>query len=69
MTWTQSILVYVVVWWLLFFMALPVGVHSIDNGIPKKPYLAMKALIVTFLAILVTWGIDVLIASGMIVIK
>ena len=28
MTWFSAILVYVIVWWLVFFMSLPIGARS-----------------------------------------
>ena len=56
-----SILVYVIIWWLIFFMMLPVGVKSQDesdeevvpgspSSAPAKPDLWRKALTTTLIA-------------------
>ncbi len=58
MTVTSGIVVYVVSWWLIFFMALPIGVkppHEVgqkaqvgnEAGAPTKPNLRLKILVVT----------------------
>ena len=67
MTWTSSIVVYVIAWWLVFFMALPIGVrppHEIgetaqpghEAGAPVRTHLARKALAATLIAGLL-WGL------------
>lgn len=59
------ILVYVIVWWLLFFMALPIGVKSqheesqsfqtgTDPGAPTKPLLKKKILWTSVAALVIT---------------
>ena len=56
-----GILVYVIAWWLIFFMALPIGIQSHDeaeedvvpgtpSSAPVRPRLLMKALAATILA-------------------
>ena len=60
-----SLMVIVIVWWLVFFMLLPIGVRSqIDEGAvvpgtepsaPTAPNLIRKA-IYAFLAALAIWG-------------
>ncbi len=52
-----GILVYVVIWWLIFFMALPWGVHPAEEtdqghqwGAPEQPRLLLKAAITTGIA-------------------
>ena len=64
---------FLVVWWLVFFMALPLGVQADENpipgadrGAPARPHLLMKALVTTILAALATWGIDWLLTSGLV---
>lgn len=67
MTWTSAIVIYVITWWLVFFMALPFGVkppHEVgataepghDGGAPTKTHLWKKALATTLIAA-VFWGI------------
>lgn len=62
MEWFTFVLVYAFIWWILFFMALPFGIRRVENpdemhdaGAPEKPYLWPKAIIVTVMAIPVTW--------------
>lgn len=67
MTWTSAIVTYVILWWLIFFMALPFGVkppHEAgeatetgnDRGAPVRPHLWKKALATTLIAALF-WGV------------
>ena len=60
-------LVYLVIWWLIFFMLLPVGVHAQgeDGGevvpgtpesAPRKPHIGKKMLAAT-LAAGAVWGL------------
>ena len=57
---TGSIIVYVLIWWIIFFSILPVGIQSnkepfrekiggIDPGSPKNPKIAKKFLITTII--------------------
>ena len=57
---TGSIVVYVILWWIVFFSVLPVGIQSnkeafreklegIDPGAPKNPKIAQKFLITTII--------------------
>ena len=50
---TGSIIVYVMIWWIIFFSVLPIGIQSnkevfkekiggIDPGAPKNPKIAKK---------------------------
>lgn len=59
------ILVYVVIWWLVFFAALPVGVrhqpdpdeeivNGTDPGAPSNPNLKKKALYTSLIALVLT---------------
>ena len=73
MTPVGAIVTFVVVWWLIFFMALPFGVQPDENpqpgnveSAPARPHLLIKALVTTVLAALATWGIAWLIGSGLI---
>ncbi len=55
---TGSIIVYVMIWWIIFFSVLPIGIQSnkevfkekiggIDPGAPKNPRIVKKFLITT----------------------
>ena len=57
---TGSIIVYVLIWWIIFFSLLPVGIQSkkekfiekiegIDPGAPNNPKIAKKFLITTII--------------------
>lgn len=66
MTWTSAIVIFVIIWWLVFFMALPIGVKppheegetaepGHEGGAPTRPHLWKKALAATLIAALL-WG-------------
>tara|TARA_B100000963_G_scaffold361670_1_gene398574 strand:- start:3170 stop:3424 length:255 start_codon:yes stop_codon:yes gene_type:complete len=55
---TGSIIVYVMIWWIIFFSVLPIGIQSnkevfkekmggMDPGAPKNPKIGTKFLITT----------------------
>ena len=57
---TGSIIVYVMIWWIIFFSILPVGIKSnkeafkesiegFDPGAPKNPKIGKKFLITTII--------------------
>ncbi len=57
---TGSIIVYVMIWWVVFFSVLPLGIQSkketfkesiegIDPGAPNNPKIAQKFLITTII--------------------
>ncbi len=57
---TGSIIVYVMIWWIIFFSVLPVGIQSnkevfkekiggMDPGAPKNPRIVKKFLITTLI--------------------
>jgi predicted secreted protein len=57
---TGSIIVYVMIWWIIFFSVLPIGIQSnketfkdniegADPGAPKNPKIAKKFLITTII--------------------
>ena len=57
---TGSIIVYVLIWWMIFFSVLPIGVQSkkeqfkeridgIDPGAPNNPKIGKKFLITTII--------------------
>ena len=61
---TGSIIVYVLIWWMIFFSILPVGIQSkkekfeeridgIDPGAPNNPKMGKKFLITTIITYLI----------------
>ena len=67
MNWASGIVVYVILWWLLFFMALPFGVKSpheageeagpgFDAGAPLRTHLWLKVAATTVIAALL-WAV------------
>ena len=57
---TGSIIVYVLIWWIVFFSVLPVGIQSnkekvrekiegVDPGAPNNPKIAKKFFITTII--------------------
>lgn len=57
MNWFTGMMVYVILWWLVFFTALPFGARppekvetGHDVGAPEQPRLWMKAMITSLIA-------------------
>jgi predicted secreted protein len=57
----ESIVIYVIFWWLILFITLPFGVsrdkeviHGNDPGAPKKTLLKKKILITSFVSLILT---------------
>ena len=61
---TGSIIIYVMIWWIVFFSVLPVGIQSnketfkdniegIDPGAPKNPKIGKKFLITTLITTII----------------
>ncbi len=57
---TGSIVIYVIIWWIVFFSALPIGIkhddkrfynnlEGADPGAPKNPNIFKKFLYTTFI--------------------
>ena len=57
---TGSLIVYIIIWWIVFFSILPVGIQSnkrvfkdniggFDPGAPKNPKIAKKFFITTII--------------------
>ncbi len=57
---TGSIIVYVLIWWIIFFSVLPIGIQSnkeklreniegVDTGAPNNPKIGKKFLITTII--------------------
>ena len=71
MNYATIILTFVMLWWLLFFIALPIGVQrddkpQIGNAIsaPKEAQLFIKSLCVTVMAFLLTFAFFSLLEHG-----
>ncbi|MDF1790634.1 MAG: DUF1467 family protein [Thalassobaculaceae bacterium] len=69
----SGIVVYVLLWWWMLFMALPFGVHrdeevqaGNDAGAPKTPMLARKLIAATVIAAVLWLVIDQIIRSDLI---
>ena len=65
---TGSIIVYVLIWWIVFFSLLPVGIKSTNNkfnenitgndpGAPKNPEVFKKFLYTTLITSIIFVGI------------
>ena len=61
---TGSIIVYVMIWWIIFFSVLPVGIQSnkeifkdkiggMDPGAPKNPKIGKKFFITTLITTII----------------
>ena len=61
---TGSIIVYVMIWWVIFFSVLPIGIQSnkekfqekiegVDPGAPKNPKIGKKFLITTLITTII----------------
>ncbi len=63
MSTTGSIAIYVIIWWLVLFVVLPLGAkqkidpadvaEGQDPGAPAKPMMAMKVLLTTAISMVV----------------
>ena len=57
----ESLVIYVIFWWLILFVTLPFGIsrdkkviHGNDPGAPKKTLLKKKILITSFASLIFT---------------
>ena len=61
---TGSIIVYVMIWWIIFFSVLPIGIQNnkevfkekiegMDPGAPKNPNIVKKFLLTTLITSLI----------------
>ncbi len=60
MTWFTAILVYLIIWWLVLFMVLPLWVRrpqevepGHDPGAPESPMIGRKVLVTSLVAAVV----------------
>ena len=57
MSWATGLMVYIVLWWVVLFAVLPLGVRRVENpgrgqerGAPERPELLRKAIITSVVA-------------------
>tara|TARA_B100000941_G_C28503954_1_gene556026 strand:+ start:3021 stop:3275 length:255 start_codon:yes stop_codon:yes gene_type:complete len=61
---TGSIIIYVMIWWIIFFSVLPIGIQSkkdvfkekiggIDPGAPKNPKIGKKFFLTTLITTII----------------
>jgi predicted secreted protein len=70
MPWMSGIVVYVVLWWLVMFCVLPIGVEPAreshlghDAGAPANPRIGFKVLLTTAIATVLFGGVYLIIIS------
>lgn len=71
-----AVVTYVCVWWVVFFMALPWGAAPPERpepghatSAPEKPRMLLKVAVTTVLAAIITYGIALVIDSGLIELR
>ena len=73
---TGSIIVYVLIWWMIFFSVLPIGIQSnkikfkeklegIDPGAPNNPNISKKFIITTIITSIIFIVIYYLVKFGL----
>jgi predicted secreted protein len=67
MSWATGVMVYIVIWWIVLFAVLPLGVRKVekpgrgqDHGAPERPELLRKAIITSAVAAVLWLGFFVL---------
>lgn len=67
----NTVFVYMLIWWLMLFTVLPLGVKrhkedgkGFDMGAPEKPDLKKKLLINSFLSAVIVLVIQALVING-----
>ena len=72
---TGSLIIYILIWWIVFFSVLPVGIQSQkkkfnkalqgnDAGAPKNPNIGKKFLVTTLITTLAFFGIYYIVING-----
>ena len=63
----EIIVIFVIVWWLVLFIALPFGIkkedevkHGNDPGAPKDPMLRKKIIYTTFASVILSIIISII---------
>ena len=69
----EYFIIFIVIWWILFFMSLPMGVKKSkniepghDSGAPEKTYLWKKFFIVSIITLIFTYLTVLIIESNII---
>jgi len=64
----EYFIIYIVIWWILFFISLPLGVKRSENllpgqdtGAPEKTYLWKKFTIVSLISLIFTYFVALVI--------
>ena len=72
MDWVSGIVVYILLWWWVFLMALPFGVRPVAEpgrghvpSAPARPLLWRKALATSAVALVLWLGVAWLVDSGL----
>jgi predicted secreted protein len=70
MNWVESIVVYVLIWWVVIFAVLPFGIRAPEElvpgqatGAPARPRIWLKAVITTIAAAVIWLAIFFVIRS------
>jgi predicted secreted protein len=73
MSWFQGVVAYVIIWWMVLFAVLPLGVRPLEKGdighaagAPANPRLWFKAGLATLVAAVLWLGFYFLATSGLI---
>ena len=72
---TGSIVIYVIIWWVVFFSVLPIGIkhnekpfkinlEGVDPGAPKNPNILKKFLYTTLITTVIFVGIYYIIVNN-----
>jgi len=63
MTWFEGMVTFVIIWWMVLFAVLPLGVRRVENpgrgqdhGAPERPQLLRKAIITSLVAAVLWLG-------------
>jgi predicted secreted protein len=71
MSWFTGLVVYFLIWWVVLFAVLPIGMHPLADpdpasgfrGVPEQPQLLRKVLITTLVAAVIWCAADWLVSS------
>ena len=70
-----GIVVYLIIWWVVIFMVLPIGVNrepeapevtGQDSGAPKRPRILMKFLLTTVISAILWVGVYYIVDANLI---
>ena len=76
----NGIVIYIVIWWVVFFVALPIGVRTADEGdeeitpgsvssAPVNPRIGKKVLITSLVSAALWAGYYAIVASDLITLR